>query len=280
MNNTIETEKRKREVPIAELVHKSLVAHGIITNPRVVKCGTYYSWERHIKRRVRCGRVKECPMCYERTADLKRHEILKKQEECLKDGGSLFLVTLTMTHKKTDRLKYLQDKLSDSVRKLKNQHGWRKIREQSFMPPRTIYEVTYSEKNGFHPHVHMVFFQKNLQLTKTKIRETLSPYWNNYTGGNVDVGNVDNPTTYINKKEYDWVNVDDLQKSLGDLKRKTKNHFKKSELEGHFKKSELEGMVVCHDNIPDYKPPPPLTIESILKGAKEIRENQSYYKER
>ena len=219
-------------------------------------------------------------MCYERTADLKRHEILKKQEECLKDGGSLFLVTLTMTHKKTDRLKYLQDKLSDSVRKLKNQHGWRKIREQSFMPPRTIYEVTYSEKNRFHPHVHMVFFQKNLQLTKTKIRETLSPYWNNYTGGNVDVGNVDNPTTYINKKEYDWVNVDDLQKSLGDLKRKTKNHFKKSELEGHFKKSELEGMVVCHDNIPDYKPPPPLTIESILKGAKEIRENQSYYKER
>ena len=82
---------------------------------------------------------------------------------------------------------------------------------------------------------------------------------------------MDNPTTYINKKEYDWVNVDDLEKSLGDLKRKTKKTFKKSE---------LEGMVVCHDNIPDYKPPPPLTIESILKGAKEMRENQSYYKER
>ena len=50
MNNTLETEKRKKEVPIAELVHKSLVAHGIITNPRVIKCGTYYSWERHIKK--------------------------------------------------------------------------------------------------------------------------------------------------------------------------------------------------------------------------------------
>ena len=126
----------------------------------------------------------------------------------------------------------------------------------------------------------MMFFADNQIIKKTQIRNTLSPYWNNYTGANLDVGNVDNPTTYINKKEYDWVNVDDLQKSLGDLKRKTKNHFKKSELEGHFKKSELEGMVVCHDNIPDYKPPPPLTIESILKGAKEIRENQSYYKER
>jgi hypothetical protein len=39
-------------------------------------------------------------------------------------------------------------------------------------------------------------------------------------------------------------------------------------------------MLVCNDNIPDYKPPPPLTVESIIKGAKEIRDNQSYYKER
>ena len=271
MNITLETEKIKKEVPIAELVHKSLVAHGVITNPRVVKCGTYYSWERHIKRRVRCGYVKECPMCYERTADLKRYEILKKQEECLKGGGRLLLVTLTIPHKKTDSLKYLQDKLSNSVKKLKNQHGWRKIREQSFMPPRTVYEVTYSEKNGFHPHVHMIFFQNNLQLTNNKIRENLNSYWRNYTGGNVDVGDVDSPTIYINKKQYDWVNVDDLQKSLGDLKRKTKNHFKRNE---------LEGMLVCNDNIPDYKPPPPLTVESIIKGAKEIRDNQSYYKER
>ena len=270
MNNTIETEKRKKEVPFVELVHKSLVAHGIITNPRVIKCGTYYSWERYTKRRVRCGRVKECPMCYERTADLKRYEILQKQEECLKGGGSLFLVTATVPHKKTDSMKYLQDKLSNSVRRLKNEHGWRKIREQSFMPPRTVYECTYSEKNGFHPHVHMLFFMKNQRLTKTKIRETLSPYWNNYTGANLDVGNVDNPTTYINKKEYDWVDVDDVYKSLGDLKRKTKKHFKKNE---------LEAMVVCHDNIPDYTPPP-LTVESILKGVKEMRENQSYYKER
>ena len=44
MNNTLETDKIKKKVPIPELVHKSLVAHGIITNPRVVKCGTYYSW--------------------------------------------------------------------------------------------------------------------------------------------------------------------------------------------------------------------------------------------
>ena len=89
------------------------------------------------------------------------------------------------------------------------------------------------------------------------------------TGANLDVGNVDNPTTYINKKQYDWVDVDEVNKSLGDLKRKTKKSFKKNE---------LEGMLVCNDNIPEYKPP--MTVEGILKGLKEIQDNQSYYKER
>ena len=77
--------KIKKKLSAPELVHKSLVAHGIITNPRVIKCGEYYSWERHIKRRKYCGNVKECPMCYDRTADLKRHQILEKQEEPVGD---------------------------------------------------------------------------------------------------------------------------------------------------------------------------------------------------
>ena len=264
IGNTIKTEK-----PLVEHLHESLVKHGVITNPRVVKCGTYYSWERHIKHRIQCGKIKECPICSERILDYKRHQMLKTQEECLKDGGSLFLITGTIKHKKTDSLKYSQNTLRTAVRKLKKQKGWRKLLEQSNHPTRTVYECTYSEKNGYHPHVHMMFFADNQIIKKTQIRNTLSHYWRNYTGANLDVGNVDNPTTYINKKEYDWVNVDDLYSSLGDLKRKTKNHFKKSE---------LEGMVLCNDNIPDYKPP--ISLDELVKVAKEMRENQSYYKER
>ena len=83
MNNTLETEKmKKKKVPASELVHQSLVKHGVITNPRVVKCGTYYSWERHTKLRVKCGRVKECPICYERTA------VLWAEERILKVRGT------------------------------------------------------------------------------------------------------------------------------------------------------------------------------------------------
>ena len=46
----------------------------------------------------------------------------------------------------------------------------------------------------------------------------------------------------------------------------------------HFTKSELEIELVKVDNLPDYEPP--LTIESILKGVKEMNDNQSYYNQR
>ena len=264
IDNTIKTGK-----PFVEHLHASLVKHGVITNPRVVKCGTYYSWERYIKHRIKCGKIKECPICRERVSDYKRHQMLKTQEECLKDGGSLFLITGTIKHKKSDSLKFSQDKLSSTVRKLKKQKGWRKLLERSSHPTRTVYETTYSEKNGFHPHVHMLFFADNQIIKKTQIRNTLSHYWNNYTGSNLDVTKIDNPTIYLNKKEYDWVNLDELESKIGKMNK---------ELKEHFTKPELETELVKIDNFPDYEPS--ISVEGILKTLKEMQDNQSYYKER
>ena len=264
IGNTIKTEK-----PFVEHLHESLVKHGVITNPRVVKCGTYYSWERHIKHRIQCGKIKECPICSERILDYKRHQMLKTQEECLKDGGSLFLITGTIKHKKSDSLKFSQNTLRTAVRKLKKQKGWRKLLEQSSHPTRTVYECTYSEKNGYHPHVHMMFFADNQIIKKTQIRNTLSHYWNNYTGANLDVSNIDNPTIYLNKKEYDWVDLDELESKIGKTNR---------ELKEHFTKSELETELVKIDNFPDYEPV--ISVEGILKTLHEMQDNQSYYKER
>ena len=267
--HTIETEKRKKEVPFVERLHESLVNHRIITDPRVVKCGTYYSWERYIKHRIQCGKIKECPICRERVSDYKRHQMLKTQEECLKDGGSLFLITGTVKHKKSDSLKFSQNTLRTAVRKLKKQKGWRKLLQQSSHPTRTVYECTYSEKNGYHPHVHMLFFADNQIINKTQIRNTLSNYWNNYTGANLDVSNIDNPTIYLNKKEYDWVNLDELESEFGQMNR---------ELKEHFTKPKLETELVKIDNFPDYEPP--ISVEGILRTLKEMQDNQSYYKER
>ena len=120
--------------------------HKIITNPRVIQCGTYYSKEGgYFRYRIKCGNIKECPRCRDRTLDFKRHQMLKTQEECLSSGGSLFIITGTLKHKKTDSLRYLQKKLRTAVGKLKNQKGWRKFQKQTTHPTRTVYETTYSD---------------------------------------------------------------------------------------------------------------------------------------
>ena len=261
IGNTIKTEK-----PFVEHLHESLVKHGVITNPRVVKCGTYYSWERYIKHRIQCGKIKECPICRERVADYKRHQMLKTQEECLKDGGSLFLITGTVKHKKSDSLKFSQNTLRTAVRKLKKQKGWRKLLEQSSHPTRTVFECTYSEKNGYHPHVHMMFFADNQIIKKTQIRNTLSHYWNNYTGANLDVTKIDQPTPYVGGKRYYPESIDEILKK------------QKDEMKEHFAKEELEIELVKIDNIPDYEPV--ISVEGILRTLHEMKENQSYYKER
>ena len=114
-----------------------------------------------------------------------------------------------------------------------------------------------------------MFFADNQIIKKTQIRNTLSHYWRNYTGANLDVSNIDNPTIYLNKKEYDWVNLDELESEFGKMNR---------ELKEHFTKPKLETELVKIDNFPDYEPP--ISVEGILRTLKEMQENQSYYKER
>ena len=258
--------KTKKETPFVDALHASLVTYKVITDSRVVKCGEYYTWERYTKRRIQCGIIKKCPIRKERTANFKRHQMLKNQEECLNAGGKLFLITGTLKHKKTDSLRFLQKKLSDSVSKLKNRYWWRKIQKQSFLPTKTVYETTYSEKNGFHPHVHMLFYADNQNINKTEIRNALSPNWRNITGANLDVINMENLNTYAGGKKYYPDSLDSIFKK------------QKSEMKEHFAKEELEIELVKTDNIPDYEPV--ISVEGILKTLHEMNDNQSYYNER
>ena len=115
----------------------------------------------------------------------------------------------------------------------------------------------------------MLFFADNQIINKTQIRNTLSNYWRNYTAGNLDVSKIDNPTIYLNKKEYPYVDLDELQETIGKMNR---------ELKEHFTKSELETELVKIDNFPEYEPV--ISVEGILKTLHEMQDNQSYYKER
>ena len=180
MNTKEDTKETEKEIPFVDALHESLVNHKIITNPRVIQCGAYYSKERgYFRFRKQCETIKECPRCRSRLLGFKRQEMLTEQEECLNVGGSLFIITGTLRHKKTDSLRFLQGKLSDALKKLKNQYGWRKIMKGKSMSTRTVYETTYSLKHGFHPHVHMLIGLNQDGINKTQIHKALNNNWRN-----------------------------------------------------------------------------------------------------
>ena len=95
----------------------------------------------------------------------------------------------------------MDENLNASVKKLKNQYGWRKIMKSKSMSTKTVYETTYTNKHGFHPHVHMLIGLNEDGINKTKIHKALNNNWRNYTGANLDLTNIDSPTVYVGGKE-------------------------------------------------------------------------------
>ena len=270
MDNTHNTPETGKENPFVEALHESLVNHKIITNPRVIQCGAYYSKERgYFRYRKQCGNIKECPRCRTRVGDFKRQEMLTEQEECLSAGGSLYLITGTLKHRKTDSLRFLQGKLSDAVKKLKNQYGWRKIMKGKSMSTKTVYETTHSLKHGFHPHAHMLVGLNQDGINKTQIHKALNNNWRNYTGANLDVTNVETPTVYVGGKE-------EYPEKLLEIFRKQKQEMQFNLKDKQFPRSRLETMLVSYDQIPEYQNPS-LPRETIVKILKEMNQNQSYY---
>ena len=270
MNTSKNNTETGKEVLFVDALHESLVANKIITNLRVIQCGTYYSRERgHFTYRVRCGNIKECPRCRTEELAKRRLEILSAQEECLREEGSIFMITGTLKHRKTDSLRFLQKKLGDSVKRLKNQYGWRQIMKSRIMSTKTVYETTYTLKSGYHPHTHMLIGLNQEGINKTQIHKALNNNWRNYTGANMDVTNIDSPTVYVGGKE-------EYPEKLLEIFRQQKREMQFNLKDKQFPRSRLETILMYYDQIPGYTNPS-MPKEKVVKILKEMNRNQSYY---
>ena len=137
------------------------------------------------------------------------------------------------------------------------------------MSTKTVYETTYSLKQGFHPHVHMLIGLNQDGINKTQIHKALNNNWRNYTGANLDVTNVENPTVYVGGKE-------EYPEKLLEVFRKQKQEMQFNLKEKKYTRSRLETLLVYYDQIPEYRNPS-LPRKTIVKILKEMNQNQSYY---
>jgi hypothetical protein len=109
-----------------------------------------------------CGCLWTCPPCALATSEVRRAELLAGMAHWHQAGGRVWLLTLTVSHSIADPLTDIERGLARAMVSFKSGAAWRELsgqmrREGSV---RSV-EVTYSDRNGWHPHSHELVFARN-----------------------------------------------------------------------------------------------------------------------
>jgi hypothetical protein len=131
---------------------------------------------------VVCGRVWECPVCAAKIAERRRQELKDALQVAREKGFGVHLVTLTFPHGAGDdlydirkKMSYAYGRLSSGGASVKSQ--LKKLNEEAEIKGfvRAV-EVTHGNKNGFHPHVHMIVFT-NKETTSEMLDFVYTSSW-------------------------------------------------------------------------------------------------------
>lgn len=108
---------------------------------------------------ARCGSTWACPVCNAKISEHRRSDMHRMMDRHRTDGGRFALLTLTMRHRKGQRLKTLWDGLSKAWRKVQAHRTWREIAKGHLTGYARVVEVTHGD-NGWHVHLHVLLFVK------------------------------------------------------------------------------------------------------------------------
>lgn len=112
----------------------------------------------HYKNLMVCGSVWTCPVCSAKISERRKIELSTAPRL---DSFSRFMVTFTIQHNRGDRLKDLHADLVAGIQTMKKTWGY-KILVKRLQIVGTVrgLEVTVSNVNGWHPHIHELAFSK------------------------------------------------------------------------------------------------------------------------
>lgn len=108
---------------------------------------------------ITCASVWACPVCSSKIALGRRDEVREALQAHLSDGGIAVSVTYTLKHGAGHSASELVDGLTQSLRRMRANRTIKTVNEM-FTKSGQIraLEVTYGERNGWHPHIHEVWF--------------------------------------------------------------------------------------------------------------------------
>ena len=140
-------EKYETGCPGHAEVHSGYVIDGKYINNN----NAHYVYLRH------CASTWFCLSCAEKVFRERQKEI--KQAFKYYSGKSASFVTITVPHNSSDYFPDFMERLRKAMTRLKHGKAWQSFKEKYKVDGeiRTL-EVTYSKKNGFHPHYHICLF--------------------------------------------------------------------------------------------------------------------------
>jgi hypothetical protein len=106
-----------------------------------------------------CGSVWACPVCAAKVAEQRRTELAAAMVLHRAAGGYAYLVTFTFPHYRHQALADLMEPFTKARQSFQNCRAWKAVMEKAGkIGVVNSLEVTYSEHNGWHPHLHMLVF--------------------------------------------------------------------------------------------------------------------------
>lgn len=210
------------------------VARVALPNERVSKClrlsinqSLVQVWQ-HIKTQKAfygglavCGSVWHCPVCASKIAERRKLELMKAFEQHIKNKGYIAMLTLTFSHSRFDSLRDILTRFNKALAKFRSGKRYQQIRNKmKMLGTIRVFEITWSNMNGFHPHVHIgIFYYKNCDLKE--IENEMYELWKNATEKfnlvidrehGIKLENAENANEYLSKHGT-WSLESELSKS-------------------------------------------------------------------
>lgn len=117
-----------------------------------------------------CGSVWTCPVCAAKVAERRKAEIEAATATHKAAGGGLYMLTLTFAHGREDQIAVLVERLRSGLVWFRKHRQYKKLLQYvDFVGLVRALEVKFSERNGWHPHIHELWFVRR-PLSRAALR--------------------------------------------------------------------------------------------------------------
>lgn len=159
----------------------------------------------HFENVIHCQNIHRCPTCSERILKQRGKEIYRLTSAHLKTDKKLGFITLTQKHSKKDSLSKTLNQINSSWRKIQNHTFFKNIKKESlFLGQIKSLEITNTQKNGWHPHLHIIiFWNTNSEKEVEKLQKQIIQKWTKYTGNSENA--QDQKIIYSNGEISDYI---------------------------------------------------------------------------